>query len=48
VVVVEEESMLCFLLINFIDDREIDGLVADLAKICPTHHHLHIIFLPSG
>jgi hypothetical protein len=30
VVVVERESMLCFLLINFIDDIEIDSLAADL------------------
>ena len=29
-VVVEGESMLCSLLINIIEDREIDGLVADL------------------
>jgi len=31
VVVVERESMLCFLLINIMEGREIDGLVTDLA-----------------
>ena len=31
-VVVERESMLCFLLINIMEGREIDGLVTDLAS----------------
>ena len=30
VVVVDGEGMLCSLLINFIEDREIDGLTTDL------------------
>jgi hypothetical protein len=32
VVVVKGESMICFLLINFTEDREIHGLITDLAS----------------
>ena len=32
VVVVDRESVLCFLLTNFMEDREIHGLVADLVS----------------
>jgi hypothetical protein len=56
VVVVEGASMLCFVLINFIGDGEIDGLAADLVSgifaaannLSLQTTHLHIIFLPSS